>query len=254
MVELSPIRVDAERARAFVLAHGAARDVARLEGIMGSAGPAREVVREIEGLQGADGGFPGGIDVTCYVLHQLKDMPPLSGSPMASRAVAYLRRVQQTDGSWAETNPVYGWQTPPYLTAVATYSILMSEPDHTDPINRGATWLRRFLGSADPATVPVQTLALAWAVFYKLLGPEANETVWAFQAVTAREMDASERAWALACALELAAGGRFALPIVGQLAALAAQQGADGAWPAEPGFALEATLTALRVFRGYGII
>ncbi|HWI54014.1 MAG TPA: prenyltransferase/squalene oxidase repeat-containing protein [Symbiobacteriaceae bacterium] len=262
-VELSPIWVDAERARAYVLAHGAARDIARLEGIFGAVGPARDVVRGLEELQNPDGGFPAGqepggpsnIDATCYLLHQMKDLPPLSGSPMASRAVAYLRRVQQPDGSWVEGTKAHGWQEPQYLTAVAVYTILAHEPEHMDPINRGAAWLRRTL-SSDPtgAATPTQTLILAWTTFYRLFGQHAHETAWAFQTLAHRERDAAERARGLACALEVGAGGKFTLVLARLLAELAALQQEDGSWPAEAGFPLESTLTALRVFRGYGVI
>lgn len=266
-VELSPIRVDAERARAYVLAHGAARDIARLDGIFGAVGPAREIARELEELQNPDGGFaarqmagnPSSIDTTCYLLFQMKDLPPLPGSPMASRAVAYLRRAQRPDGSWMETDEAlrvgHGWQEPKYLTALATYTILVHEPEHMDPISRGAAWLRRALAS-DPtgAATPTQTLILTWTTFYKLYGQRSHEAAWAFQTLLHRERDASERAWGLACALEIGAGGRFVLRIARLLSELAALQQEDGSWPGEEGFGLEATLTALRVFRGYGVI
>jgi uncharacterized protein GlcG (DUF336 family) len=52
----------------------------------------------------------------------------------------------------------------------------------------------------------------------------------------------------------VSAGGRFALPVVQALGKLSAMQQADGSWPAEPWLAVESTLTALRVFRGYGVI
>jgi hypothetical protein len=236
-------------------------------------GPAREIAKALEALQNADGGFaagqaagrPSSIDTTVYVLDQLRDLPPLSGSPMASRAVAYLRRMQQVDGSWAEPAdavPFAGpWARPEnpeaalYLTAVATYQVATHEPQHMDPLVRGAGWLRQALSRAgDPTALSTQTLALCWAVFFKLFGPGAHEVNWCYELLRQHERDAWERAWALACALEIGAGGRFAVRIVQALAELADLQQADGSWPAEPGLALESTLTALRVFRGYGVI
>jgi len=267
VVELSPIRVDAERARAFVLAHGTVRDVARLEGIFGAVGPDRDVVRGLEALQNSDGGFaarqvpgnPSSIDTTCFVLHQMKDLPPLSGSPMASRAIAFLRRVQRPDGSWAESTEAAAlagpWAEPTYLTALALFTVLTHEPEHMDPLTRGAAWLRRTLAT-DPtgAGVPVQTLALTWTTFYRLFGPGAHEVSWALQTLLHRDRTAAERAWGGACALEVGAGGKFVLSIVRLMAQLADLQQADGSWPAEEGAPLESTLTALRVFRGYGVI
>lgn len=271
VLELSPIRVNVEGARAYVLAHGAARDIARLEGIFGASGPPREVVKALEALQNPDGGFPsrgqaGGpssVDATCYVLFQLTDLPPLSGSPMASRAVSFLRRMQLVDGSWQESPEAAAvaapWAKPEnpaaasYLTANALYIMLTMEPEHIDPIGRGVAWLRRALAN-EGQQVPSQTLACAGAVFYKYLGPASHEAGWCASQVAKRTFDATELAWWLATALEVSAGGKFLVPVVQGLGALAAMQREDGAFPAEPGFELEATLTALRVFRGYGLI
>jgi hypothetical protein len=243
------------------------RDVARLEGIFGAVGPSREVVKELEALQNSDGGFaarqvPGGpssIDTTCLLLHQMKDLPPLAGSPMASRGVAFLRRAQRPDGSWAETEEAAAlagpWAEPRYLTALALFTITTLEPEHMDPLNRGAAWLRRAL-AVDPtgSGIPVQTLALTWTTFYRLFGAGAHEVTWALQTLLHRERSAADRAWGGACALEVGAGGKFVLPVVRLLAQLADLQQEDGSWPAEEGAPLESTLTALRVFRGYGVI
>lgn len=271
LVELPPIKVDIERARAFVLAHGNARERARLDGLFGVVGPARDVVKELEGLQNTDGGFPArgqagapsSIDATCYVLHQLKEMPPLAGAPMASRALAYLRRTQRPDGFWqesAEAAPLVGpWARPDnpgaalYLTAVAAFSVLTLEPEHMDPLRRAASWSRQEL-ARDGVEISTQTLVLAWGALCRLMGPESQEARWCFQQAAQRSMAAYEAAWFLLCGLEVGAGGSYVLPIAQRLAQLAGMQQEDGSWPAEPGFALESTLTALRVFRGYGVL
>jgi hypothetical protein len=271
VLELSPIRVNEEGARAYVLAHGAARDIARLEGIFGASGPPREVVKALEALQNPDGGFPAGgqaggpssVDASCYILSQLKDLPPLSGSPMASRAVSFLRRMQMMDGSWQESPEAAAlagpWAKPenpvaaPYLTAHAVYTILTMEPEHIDPIGRGVSWLRRALAQPDQQVL-TQTLAYGSAVFYKYLGPDSHEAGWCASQAGKRTLDASELALWLSTALEVSAGGKFLVPVVRGLGALAAMQREDGAFPGEAGFEVEATLTALRVFRGHGII
>ncbi|HLN64371.1 MAG TPA: prenyltransferase/squalene oxidase repeat-containing protein [Symbiobacteriaceae bacterium] len=271
VLALGPIQVDYDRARAYVLAHGAAREKARLEGIVGAVGPARDVTKALETLQNADGGFPArgvagnpsSIDATCYTLFQLKDLPPLEGSPMASRAVSYLRRMQLIDGSWQESpeaaDLVGPWARPgapgaaTYLTALAVYNILTLEPEHADPISRGVNWLRRAMAQ-EGEQVPLQTLACAAGAFYKYLGPNAHEASWTVTQIAKRTMDASELAWWLSVALEVAAGGKYLVPVVQGLGALAAMQREDGAFPGEEGFEVEATLTALRVFRGYGVI
>lgn len=268
--ELAPIRVDSEAASAYVLANGSPRDRARLQGIFGAA-TARETARELEEIQNPDGGFPGwgqkggpsSIDATCYTLFQMKDLPPLAGSPMASRAVAFLRRNQLTDGSWAELPAALEfagpWAQPdnpsvaPYLTANAAYTIVTLEPEHLEPVYRAASWLRKALAGT-PGAPATQTLGLCWALFYRLYGPRSTEANWSFQAAMQQELPAYELAWVLACGLEVSAGGKFTLPTVAALSSLAAMQEKTGGWPGEPGLEVEATLTALRVFRGFGVI
>ncbi len=270
--DLGWIGVDEERARAYVLAHGGEREKARLAGILRGERPDREVVKALEALQNPDGGFPllqrpGGrssVDTTCYILQQLKDMPPLAGSPMAQRAVSFLRRSQRVDGSWAEPEAVQP-QAPPWtgaestwaapcLTAVATYTILTLDPDHMDPVMRADRWLRERLGDEEQlAGAPAEALLLAWAIWYRLRGPGDPEAWRAFEVLAERDLAPAQRGWWLSCALEVGAGGRYLIPLLRQLALLAGAQQEDGSWPGEAGYELEATLTALRVFRGYGL-
>lgn len=265
--------IDVDRARAYVLAHGGSWHIARLAGIFGAPGPDREVAREFEELQNPDGGFPllqkagnpSSIDATCAVLAQLKEMPPLAGSPMASRAVAFLRRTQATDGSWSESEAVaaIGAALPDadlpeskgYLTAIATYTLMTLEPGHVDPIARGQSWLRVDLGREISATgIYSRTLGLAAAIWYKVLGPTSQEAAWAAHVLGQRSLDAGDLAWTLSIALEVGTGGRFLVGILQGLHGLAAMQREDGAWPSAAGLELDATLTALKVFRGYGLL
>ena len=264
-MQLPSLHVDGERARAFVLAHGGSREQARLEGILNGSRPDKETVKALEAVQNPDGGFPlfqqpgnpSSIDTTCYILAQVKDMPPLAGSPMASRAVSFLRRSQQPDGSWQESSevaaisPFWTAKDDPaataYVTANATYTILTLAPDHMDPISRAARWLRH---NVNAEARFAQTLALTWAVRCRLGDIDRD----LFARLEQRSLDASDLAWWLSCALEVGAGGPFLLPLVQQLGKLAALQRPDGAWPAEEGFETESTLMALRVFRGYGVL
>lgn len=256
-MDLGHLTVELEGARAFVLAHGGLREQARLEGILSGTRPAREVVKGLEQLQQADGGFPlqlesgnpSRLDTTLSVLAQLRDLPPLAGSPMASRAVAFVRRCQQVDGSWSEEPG-----TAANVTASATYALLSYEPTHMDPIHRGAAWLQRTLTGAATDQETYATLAAAWAVFYRVFGPTAQETLEMSRRLAAAAPDAGELARWLTCALEIGAGGSYLLPLVQGLAKLAAMQNEDGSWPAGNSSPVEATLAALRVFRGFAII
>jgi hypothetical protein len=259
-----PFTAGIEGARAFVLAHGSLRERARLQGILLQERPSKEVVKELESLQNSDGGFPLGevpgrpssIDTTCAVLDQCKELPPLAGSPMASRAAAFLRRMQRPDGSWAEApavqalDPLWGegesaaMRTD--LTVKAAYTAVTLEPDHLDPMLRAARWLEEadHSGSADVGGGP------AAAFFYQMHRFDRAERILTRPGPTEKPAALSS---CLAAALEVGMGGRLIVPLLSRLHRLAAMQGEDGAWPAEPGLAVETTLGALRVFMGFGL-
>lgn len=255
-IDQMALKVNVDGARAFVLAQGGLREQARLLGIFGVHGPDREVVKALEGLQNPDGGYPlrqqpgapSSLDTTCCILAQVKDMPPLAGSPMASRALAFLRRNQHHQGYWAAD----GDRARAYLTANATYTLLTLEPGHLDPVARGEFWLRRELGLEGNEQF-TQTLGMASAIWYRLHGAGSQEVAATFDRLCRRRVEAMELAWWLSCALEVGMGGRYLLTLVRMLGELAGQQGEDGSWPSADGAAVEATLQALRVFRGYGL-
>lgn len=265
-VEFPPIQLNVDRARAYVLAHGGLRDQARAQAILAGARPPKEVVSELERLQNGDGGFPllqqtgapSAVDTTCFLLAQLRDLPPLGGSPMASRALAFLRRMQSPDGSWSEPEAVQPQAPPwsrashpeprPYLTANAAWTVALMDPDHLDPVRRAADWLRRGLAEWLPGAQS-QTRALAGAVFARMGWREPAKTCLGLSPA-----DLHGRVWWLTALLEAEVGGAYLPPALGALADLAAAQAEDGAWPAEPGLTAESTLMALRIFKGYGLI
>ncbi len=275
-------QIDVARARAFVVAHGNAVDAARLEGILGRHQPDRAVVRALEGLQNPDGGFPasvltwgGGeepgagessVAATCTVLAWLRDIPPLAGSPMAGRAVSFLRRSQQVDGSWleadrpgipsAEAHPAAQAR----LTALAAYTLQVMEPDHPDPIARGVKWLRAALAGG-PDRACSRTLILAAAL--RGLPPDG-----ALALLKGRTLSAGDLALWLTTYAELELPAHRLPLAVELLERLAGMQQPDGGWPAVEGGSpggeaggsaggdrrAEATLGALRAFRGFGLI
>lgn len=240
--------VNVERARAFVLAHGGSREQARVEGIFGRTEPERAVVKELEKGQLLDGSFPaegasqGDAATTCAMLSLFKEIPPLSGAPMASRALAFLRRTQETNGAW---------QGDTELTAAAAYALLTMEPEHQDPLVRASRWLRQALGQVG-AGEQASNLALihAAALWGRVLGPGATETAWAYDLLARRELRAGESARWLTTVVETGLEARFFPVILQQLQNLAASQGADGSWEG----AVATTLTALRAFRGFRLI
>lgn len=249
-IELGSIAVDVQRARAYVLAHGSLLDQARLAGILGAAGPDRSLVKEVEARQNTDGGFPpagepdgpSSLDETCAMLAQLKDMPPLAGSPMASRALSFLRRMQQPGGSWNEALPEAA-----YVTARSTFTLVTMDREHLDPVMRGAAWLQHAIASEGEAQA--QTLAFFWATWVKLHGSRTAQGDQAFTQLVQRDVAAADLAVWLSCALEVGAGGPYLVPLAQGLVRLASLQGPHGEW-----LTVDDTLRALRVLRGYNVI
>jgi hypothetical protein len=240
---------------------------ARLAGILDGARPAKAVVKALEALQNADGGFPvrlepgapSAIDATCFILNQLQDLPPLPGSPMASRAVSFLRRAQARDGYWTEPEPlrealspwVQGEGGTGYLTANATFTLLMLDPSHRDPINWGLRWLSRHLENEGTYA---QTRFLTWAAAWRHEGPYSTLATKAWEGLkpTLDQLDAGDLAWLLSAALAAGVGGRYLLPIADLVNRLASLQEPDGGWPGDDPSRIETTLQALRVLHGYG--
>lgn len=246
-----------------------------MAGILSGERPGREVARALEALQNPDGGFPArqeqgapsAIDTTCYLLSQLADLPPLGGSPMADRALAFLRRSQGRDGSWQESPEADALVGPwaragapgaqSYLTALAALTLAVMSPSHRDPIDRAAGWLSRAVdGGAEGGAGEIypQTLAmLTAALWWQSPGDPLIERVYG--RLRATGPDAGLLAWWLSGALRVGVGGRFVVPLAEDLAALAALQQPDGSWGAmDGGLPVETTIQALRVLRGYRLI
>lgn len=258
---------------------GTGADVPRSDGPAG--GPAADAA-------GARAEGPSSVAATCAVLAWLRDIPPLAGSPMASRAVSYLRRQQRVDGAWAEgacartASPGPGAAGPgdeptacdveeaplPSLgiTAMAAYTLLVMDPAHEDPIARAARWLRDALAggaegeTAGPAaadaavtTAGAATLALAAAVWRRVHVAGVPDRVWVYSPGAGRDASAGELCAVLTPLAELGLRAGDFLVALRCLEALAGMQQGEGGWPAEDGRAVAATLDALRVFRAFGL-
>jgi squalene-hopene/tetraprenyl-beta-curcumene cyclase len=138
----------------------ARRRVARLDALAGASTRALNWVLALQNRDGGWGAFdrdndheflchvpfadhnamidPSTPDLTARVLEMLGQLGRKVGDPAVDRAVAYLRRSQQADGSWFGrwgVNYIYGtWQALVGLAAVGL------EP-HDEAIVRGANWL-----------------------------------------------------------------------------------------------------------------
>lgn len=258
-------KIDLEGARAYVLAHSNELGKARLTGILEGARPPKELVKALEARQNPDGGFPrdwasaiGGpdpttapassLDATCLLLDQIRDLPPLTGSPMASRALSYLRRAQNRDGAWfAEGAPsLEGEEGTAYRTANVTFTLLTLDPTNRDPINWGIKWLERYEGECG-----LQLAFLAWAAACRHVGLDSPlaRRYWERARAASTETDLD---WFLSTALNAGVGGRYLIELAHLLERFATRQQPDGGWPGDD--RVHATLMALRVLRGFALI
>ncbi|HZZ30054.1 MAG TPA: squalene--hopene cyclase [Pirellulales bacterium] len=149
---------------------------------------------------------PSSPDLAGRVLESLAGSGRRVGDDAVDRAVAYLRRAQEADGSWFGrwgVNYIYGtWQA---LTGLAAVRV-----PHDDPaIVAGAQWL-----------IAHQQPSGGW-------GESANSYAQSYLRGQGRET-ASQTAWAV---LGLIATGRFDHPVTLRgIHFLLAQQNADGTW------------------------
>lgn len=113
--------MNVHKAMTYLREHGDPLAIARGAALVEDAAPPVEVVSTLEGLQGADGGWPAGLEAglsgsigdTCGALYALVDLG-LQEHPMAGRGLDFLLEQQQEDGGWldrmVERHPVPRWQ------------------------------------------------------------------------------------------------------------------------------------------------
>lgn len=140
--------MDLARAVAFVEANGTEQERARLHWLVDAVPPGPAIRESLAALQDAGGGFPLGmtpgrptsVDSTLTSLWWMEELGQLE-SPLAGRACAYLRSVQQADGGWDEDPALAHYDLPPwvqvghlptrlYLTAYAAYWLGRHDKGH----------------------------------------------------------------------------------------------------------------------------
>jgi squalene cyclase len=120
------MRIDNDRARAWIEEHGSALDRLRLTTLLGETTPAA-VPDEIRALQNSDGGFPVGLvagrpsalSPTAYVLAWLRDLR-LTDSAEAGRALEFIIKRQSPRGIWRESRDVQRFDPPPWMDPEST--------------------------------------------------------------------------------------------------------------------------------------
>ncbi|HET8995146.1 MAG TPA: squalene--hopene cyclase [Acetobacteraceae bacterium] len=153
---------------------------------------------------------PPTADVTARCVSFLAQLGMSAGDPVMARALAFLRREQEADGSWFGrwgTNYIYGtWSVLCALNAAGV-------PPEDAAVRRAVDWL-----------VSVQRDDGGWG--------EDEESYAAAPHGRYKESLPSQTAWAV---LGLMAGGEAEHPAVARgIAYLSATQGADGEWTEQP--------------------
>jgi hypothetical protein len=263
-------------ALAFVAQKGSALEQARLQHALFGAAPGPEVIRFLDELQNADGGFacgqkhgdPSALNDTLLGLWRLDDLGMLA-TTHGRRAIQYLLATQQADGGWDEVPPPVDYSPPPwavpgdlrarlYLSAYAAYWLALApQPAQAAALAAALAFLQKHQAASGRLYGYLHATWLAASAF-TLAGLAYAES--AQQALAAMQnwpledwVDSAP--WALSCFARAGLGRRHPL-IEKCLAELACRQRPDGSWSSEDGdaFAVNSTVDTLKALAAYGLV
>jgi len=266
--------MDLARAVAFVEANGTEQERARLHWLVDAVPPGPAIRASLAALQDAGGGFPLGmtpgqptsVDSALTSLWWIEELGQLE-SPLAGRACAYLRSVQQADGGWDEDPALAHYDLPPwvqvghlptrlYLAAYAAYWLGRRGEMGQPAFLRALDFLRPHQDETGRFHGYLHTTWIATSAFL-LAGPAEDRVsdrgLQALLDLPLGEWEDSQLAWALSCLGP--AGLPAAHPFAAQaLDALGLRQRPDGSWASEDGdsYAVGATIQVLGVLTRYG--
>jgi squalene cyclase len=249
-------------------------DKARLLHILMGEPPPAEAVQPLLDKQNPDGGFPSrprgenasSVDNTITALWQMNEVGMLHSDP-ARRGLEFLAASQAADGSWDENPALPRHDLPPwivpgetatrlYLTAYAAYWFAEAGQAAAPAFRRAVDHL--IASQQEDGSLPSYLHANWIAASAFLMAGETAAAIRILDHLAVRqwyEWEDSQIAWALDClgSAGLPADHPFVAPA---LADLAARQDEDGSWASEdgPAYAVSATVSALKVFKMYGLV
>lgn len=268
--------LDLERALAFVTRRGNSIERARLASVLFGEQPSEASLRELAGLQKANGGFAywvrevSNICDTAYVLQWFDDLKAYRG-PIVERACQFLLERQLDDGGWDEVEEVLvhdppEWMIPGrvetrvWLTAFCAHMLIRFGYAEAPGTRCPSDFL---LANADETGRLVGYLRATWLALPMLAfypGPDSEPFQRALavtEASFSRDWNGAYLAWLLRCLQDSELSGDHRL-VARCLDELERKQRVDGSWAPEEGESEEqsanATVAALRALKGYGRI
>ncbi|MBM4429152.1 MAG: terpene cyclase/mutase family protein [Chloroflexi bacterium] len=266
--------MDLEKAVEYVHAHGNAIERARMAAILWDEPPSEAVLQELAALQKPDGGFAHGpreasnICDTASALEWLDDLKLYRG-PIADAACRFLLDRQQEDGGWDEVEAVLAYNPPEWrmpgriatrtwLTGLCAQELIRFGYAEAPGTRCPADFLLAHCDTSGRLAGYERATWLALPMLAFCPGRDSEpfrKAVVVVEASYSPDQPGSYLAWLLRCLQD--AGLPAEHPLVARaLADLQRRQQPNGSWESEDAaeFAVGATVEALRVLKGYGLI
>jgi len=268
--------MDIRKAIAYVQARGGAVEQARLAAILWNEAPSKAALEQLANLQKPDGGFAywvrevSNVCDTAYVLQWFDDLKVCQG-PIADPACRFLLDRQQEDGGWDEVEAVRAsnppeWMIPGrtetrvWLTAFCAHVLLRFGYAEAEGTHCPTDFLLAHChetGRVD-GYLRATWIALPMLAFYPGADSEPfRRAIAVVETEYSPHWEGAYLAWLLRCLQDAGLGTDHPL-VVRSLADLEHKQRPDGSWEPEEGegekHAANATVSALRAFKRYGLI
>jgi hypothetical protein len=261
------MQANLEHAITYIRQHGSPLELARLHVALGEKAAIEEARQQVSVLQNPDGGWPyrqqeghpSSLAATHHTLTWLAELG-LRKSPLAQRGLDFLLAVQQSDGSWQESERILqlqppAWMSPEnpianaYLTADSAYHLAVGRDAQLDAVEQACNFLYQLeLEEQYPQTIWIM------GALFTLAEGEASEVAQATRDLLAARLDQAWDAGSLAWMLNtyLNAGIDPSMPVLTRARAmLESAQQANGSFSSDDGdpFTLDVTIQAVRALQ-----
>jgi hypothetical protein len=263
--------IDQEKAIQYVQIWGTAIDRARLATVLWREPPPEVALQELAALQNPDGGFAywvpqvSNLCDTATVLFWFDDLETYRG-PIVDPACRFLLDRQRKDSGWDEVEALGSVSTPQWmapgrietrvwLTAYCAHVLIRFGYAEAEGTRCPTDFLLAHRDETGRLTGYLRDTWIALPMLAFRPGPDSEPFRRALAIVKANyspDWEGSYLAWLLRCLQD--SGLPSNQPLVARcLADLERKQRTDGSWASESGegYAVGATISALRVLKGY---